>query len=85
MVSHADLESDQQLGSFLRGLLAFRRQHIDLLSPPKFDSPRNVQWFGAHSNSSPDWDGSNQDPDGGQVRVFTCCNVPRTPLQIVFL
>ena len=69
MVSHADLESDQQLGTFLRRLLAFRNKHVDLLSPPKFDSPRRVQWLGAQRNSSPDWDGLNQDPDGGQVHV----------------
>jgi len=66
MLSH-DFVGEATLLSFASGLLSLRSSVADLVSPPEFDTPRGVHWFGAAEGSAPDWDGALQHTDGGKV------------------
>eukprot|EP00798_Chlamydomonas_sp_ICE-L_P002965 gene2965-12972_t len=60
--SAATVVSDPALRRFVGVLGVLRQSLAELLAPPFHDSPRQLRWHGAKTDSQPDWTGKSSTP-----------------------
>jgi isoamylase len=65
VINHEDV-AEVEMARFVGVVSRLRRKLAHLLLPPKFDSPRDLQWHGAHAASEPEWVGAAAAASGGE-------------------